>query len=120
MRLFIAEKPELAKAILTAFNGNVKREDGYFVVEDNIITWSYGHILSLAMPEAYNEKFKYWNLEDLPLNIDINNFKYIPIQTASKQLNIITNLINSKDVTTIVNAGDNDEEGLILNQFTEY
>jgi len=114
MRLFIAEKPELAKAITTGLNGNVKREDGYFVVEDNIVTWSYGHILSLAMPQEYDIRFKYWNLEDLPLNIDINNFKYLPIETSLKQLNIIINLINSKDVTTIVNAGDNDEEGQIL------
>jgi len=38
MRLFIAEKPELAKAITTGLNGNVKREDGYFIVGDNIVT----------------------------------------------------------------------------------
>jgi len=114
MRLFIAEKPELAKAITTGLNGSVKKDDGYFIVGDNIVTWSYGHILSLAMPEVYDIRFKHWNLEDLPLNIDINNFKYIPVQTSKKQLNIIIDLINSKDVKTIVNAGDNDEEGQIL------
>jgi len=66
------------------------------------------------MPEVYDIRFKHWNLEDLPLDIDINNFKYIPIETSLKQLNIIIDLINSKDVQTIVNAGDNDEEGQIL------
>ena len=58
MRLFIAEKPELAKAITTGLSGTVQREDRYFKVGDNLVTWAYGHILGLAMPEDYNEKFK--------------------------------------------------------------
>src|SRR5574344_3037393 len=116
MRLFIAEKPELAKAITTGLNGSLQREDGYFKVGDNLVTWAYGHILGLAMPEDYNEKFKTWSLEDLPLAIGTgqNSFKYLPIASSKKQLNIILDLINSKEVTKIVNAGDNDEEGQIL------
>ena len=68
------------------------------------------------MPEDYNEKFKTWSLEDLPLPIGTgqNSFKYLPIASSKKQLNIILDLINSKEVTKIVNAGDNDEEGQIL------
>lgn len=114
MKLFIAEKPELAKAITTGLNGTVQREDGYFKVGDNLVTWAYGHILGLAMPEDYDEKFKSWNLEDLPLPIDTNNFKYLPLDSSKKQLKLIVDLINSKDIKTIVNAGDNDEEGQIL------
>lgn len=114
MRLFIAEKPELARAITTGLDGTVQREDGYFKVSNNIVTWAYGHILGLAMPEDYNEKFKSWNLEDLPLPIDVNNFKYLPLDSSKKQLKLIVDLINSKNIATIVNAGDNDEEGQIL------
>ena len=114
MRLFIAEKPELAKAITTGLDGTVQREDGYFQVGNNLVTWAYGHILGLAMPEDYDEKFKSWNLEDLPLPIDTNNFKYLPLDSSKKQLKLIVDLINSKDIKTIVNAGDNDEEGQIL------
>lgn len=114
MRLFIAEKPELAKAITTGLDGTVQREDGYFKVGDNIVTWAYGHILGLAEPEDYDDKFKSWKVEDLPFNIDINSFKYIPKDSSRKQLNLIVDLINSKDVKSIVNAGDNDEEGQIL------
>lgn len=114
MRLFIAEKPELARAITTGLDGVLQKEDGYFKVGDNIVTWSFGHILSLAKPEEYDEKFKSWNLEDLPFQIDINNFKYVPEEKSKKQLKLIVDLINSKDITTIVNAGDNDEEGQIL------
>lgn len=114
MRLFIAEKPELAKAITTGLDGTVQREDGYFKVGDNIVTWAYGHILGLADPEDYDNKFKSWKVEDLPFNIDINSFKYIPKDSSKKQLKLIVDLINSKDVKSIVNAGDNDEEGQIL------
>ncbi len=114
MRLFIAEKPELAKAITTGLSGTVQREDGYFKVGDNIVTWAYGHILGLAEPEDYDDKYKSWKVKDLPFNIDINSFKYIPKDSSRKQLNLIVNFINSKDVTTIVNAGDNDEEGQVL------
>ena len=114
MRLFIAEKPELAKAITTGLSGTVQREDGYFKVGDNLVTWAYGHILGLADPESYNEKYKSWKVEDLPFQIDIDNFKYIPKDSSKKQLNIIVDLINNKDIKTIVNAGDNDEEGQIL------
>ncbi len=114
MKLFIAEKPELAKAIITGINGTSERNDGYFQIGDNIVTWAYGHILGLAMPEEYNEKYKNWKIEDLPLQIDINSFKYIPLEASKKQLQIIVDLINSNNITTIVNAGDNDEEGQIL------
>lgn len=112
MRLFIAEKPELAKAIATGLDGVVKREDGYIKVGDNLVTWAFGHILALAMPEDYDEKFKKWDMSDLPLPID--EFKYLPIDSSKKQLNIILDLIKNKDVKTIVNAGDADEEGQIL------
>lgn len=114
MRLFIAEKPELAKAITTGLDGTVEKKDGYYKVGNDLVTWAYGHILGLADPESYNEKYKSWKVEDLPFQIDIDNFKYIPKDSSKKQLNIIVDLINNKDIKTIVNAGDNDEEGQIL------
>lgn len=114
MRLFIAEKPELAKAITTGLSGTVQREDGYFKVGNDLVTWAYGHILGLAEPEDYDDKYKSWKVEDLPFNIDINSFKYIPKDSSKKQLNLIIDLISSKDIKTIVNAGDNDEEGQVL------
>lgn len=114
MRLFIAEKPELAKAITTGLDGTVENKDGYYKVGNDLVTWAYGHILGLANPEDYDDKFSSWKIEDLPFDIDTNDFKYIPKESSLKQLNIIIDLINSKDVNTIVNAGDNDEEGQIL------
>ena len=80
MKLFIAEKPDLAKSIASVIDGNFERNDGYFIKGNNIITWAFGHILELAEPHLYDEKYKAWNLEDLPL--DIKSFKYAPKKSS--------------------------------------
>ncbi|ENT5782838.1 toprim domain-containing protein [Campylobacter coli] len=65
MKLFIAEKPELGRAIAEGLDGNYKSGEGYIQKGDNIVTWAFGHILELAKPEEYDEKYKLWKLEDL-------------------------------------------------------
>ncbi|ECL2477278.1 DNA topoisomerase III, partial [Campylobacter jejuni] len=112
MRLFIAEKPELGKAIAEGLDGNYKSGEGYIQKGDNIVTWAFGHILELAKPEEYDEKYKLWKLEDLPL--PIKEFKYLPKKESKKQLKIICDLIHSDKITSIVNCGDADDEGQIL------
>ncbi|EPV9394194.1 TPA: DNA topoisomerase 3 [Campylobacter coli] len=112
MRLFIAEKPELGRAIAEGLDGNYKSGEGYIQKGDNIITWAFGHILELAKPEEYDEKYKLWKLEDLPL--PIKEFKYLPKKESKKQLKIICDLIHSDKITSIVNCGDADDEGQIL------
>ncbi|ECL0389764.1 DNA topoisomerase III [Campylobacter coli] len=112
MKLFIAEKPELGKAIAEGLDGNYKSGEGYIQKGDNIVTWAFGHILELAKPEEYDEKYKLWKLEDLPL--PIKEFKYLPKKESKKQLKIICDLIHSDKITSIVNCGDADDEGQIL------
>ncbi|EML8167954.1 DNA topoisomerase 3 [Campylobacter jejuni] len=112
MRLFIAEKPELGRAIAERLDGNYKSGEGYIQKGDNIVTWAFGHILELAKPEEYDEKYKLWKLEDLPL--PIKEFKYLPKKESKKQLKIICDLIHSDKITSIVNCGDADDEGQIL------
>lgn len=112
MKLFIAEKPELARAIANALAGNAQNCDGYIQKGENIITWSFGHILALAMPEDYNQAWQKWDINDLPLKIE--KFKYKPIENSKKQLKIIQDLINRKDISSIVHCGDADDEGQIL------
>lgn len=112
MRLFIAEKPDLAKDIGAALAGTYSSEDGYFIKGDNIITWAFGHLLRLAMPEEYNKDLAKWRLEDYPLKID--EFKYLPIDGSKKQLTIIKKLVQDSRVTEIIHCGDPDEEGQIL------
>ena len=112
MKLFIAEKPELARAIANGLPGNAQSCDGYIQKGDNIITWAFGHVLGLAMPEDYNPAWQKWEISDLPLQID--KFKYKPIESSKKQLKIIQNWINSKEISSIVHCGDADDEGQIL------
>ena len=119
MRLFIAEKPELARAIASVLDGDSKKEDGYIQKDNDIVTWGYGHLLELVMPEGYDEKWKTWNLNDLPFCI--KKFKYKPIEKSKKQLKIICDLIQDSRITSIVHCGDADDEGQILiDEILEY
>ena len=120
MRLFIAEKPSLAKAIFEGLGGcpTVKMQNGCFTIGDDKITSCFGHMLELFDPQDYNEKFKIWRLEDLPI---ISTFPPTlkPKEEAKHRLDIIFKLMDEAD--EIVNAGDADEEGvLLINEILTY
>lgn len=63
MRLFIAEKPELGRAIAEGLDGNISKYEGYIQKGNDIVTWTFGHILELAKPEEYDENINYGNLK---------------------------------------------------------
>lgn len=117
MRVFIAEKPNVAKAI-AAVLGMTNKKDGYIECGSDYVTWCFGHMYEQAEPDVYtaddipkndNGK-KLWRVEDLPIIPE----KWIisPRQDAEKQLKTILHLIERAD--TIVNAGDPDREGQLL------
>ena len=112
MRLFIAEKPELARAIAEGLDGALIKEKTHIIKGNDIITWAFGHILELAEPEHYDKKYEKWGMQDLP--IYPNYFKYLPKENSKAQLNAIIKLINDSKIDSIVNCGDADEEGQIL------
>jgi len=109
LKLFIAEKPSLAQAIASAL-GSVQKDDGYFSVGDNFVTWCFGHILENFQPEDYDAKFAKWNLDDLPILPQTWKLKITP--SCSKQFKVIQSLIKKAD--EIVHAGDPDREGQLL------
>lgn len=111
-RLFIAEKPELGRAIANGLSGTETKSNGYIKKGDDIITWAFGHILELFMPDDYDEKYKKWDMKDLPF--DIKEFKYKPIEKSKAQLKIVLNLLKDKNITEVVHCGDADDEGQIL------
>ncbi|HDZ4984719.1 TPA: DNA topoisomerase III, partial [Campylobacter jejuni] len=113
MKLFIAEKPELGRAIAEGIDGKAENYKTHIVKNDNIITWAFGHIMKLAEPEIYDEKYKKWNIQALPLDIKFP-FKRIPIASSESQLKLIIKLINDNKVKEIIHCGDADEEGQIL------
>ena len=112
MDLYIAEKPELAKAIKEALSGAESIAKGYFIKGDNIVTYAVGHLLELYKPDDYDEKYKNWSFDCLP--IEIQEYQYKPKDSTKEQLKIICSLINDNRVSRIIHCGDADDEGQIL------
>ena len=112
MDLYIAEKPELAKAIKEALSGAESIAKGYFIKGDNIVTYAVGHLLELYKPDDYDEKYKNWSFDCLP--IEIKEYQYKPKDSTKEQLKIICSLINDNRVSRIIHCGDADDEGQIL------
>ncbi|MGP9663264.1 DNA topoisomerase III [Halomonas sp. AOP22-C1-8] len=112
MRLIIAEKPSLARAIAEALPGSPKRQEGAIVCGDTTVTWCLGHLLEQSPPEAYDPADKQWRLDRLP--IVPGTWKLAPRYKARGQLAVIRKLI--KQATDVVHAGDPDREGQLLVQ----
>lgn len=116
MRLFIAEKPDLAKAIAAALNGELKNYSnkgvGYYIKGNDYITWSFGHLLELYKPEDYKAEWKKWDINDLPFNIA--KYEYKPLEQSEKQLKELSKLIHKKEINEIMHCRDSDDEGQIL------
>ena len=111
MRLFIAEKPSLGRAIADVLPKPHTRGEGFIQCgEDNIVTWCIGHLLEQAEPDAYDERFKQWRMEHLP--IIPQQWKLIPKKETLKQFKVVERLIKQADI--LVNAGDPDREGQLL------
>lgn len=122
MILIIAEKPSLARNIVSAI-GTMKRNDGYYSNQDYLVTWAFGHLFSLVDIEEYDENPSTnlkWKMDNLPcfpktfkFDLRRDNTKQVDAG-VQKQFNIIKTLCNRQDVTKIVNAGDSDREGEII------
>lgn len=111
MRLFIAEKPSLARAIADVLPKPHQRGDGFIRCgEQDYVTWCVGHLLEQAEPDVYDKKFKSWRLEDLPIIPE--KWQLLPRKEVKKQLDTVVKLIHQADV--LINAGDPDREGQLL------
>lgn len=107
--LFIAEKPSVAQEFSKALKVNTQRHDGYLESENTVITWCVGHLITMSYPEKYDEKLKRWSLETLPFLP--REFKYEVIPSVKKQYDIVSSLLNRKDVETIYVCTDSGREG---------
>ena len=112
-RLFIAEKPSMGRAIaqgLEALGDKSRSADGCIHVGSDTVTWLFGHILEQYSPDEYDEKYKRWHIEDLPIVPSVWKLKVKP--DAKKQYKIVSAL--AKEADEIVHAGDPDREGQLL------
>ena len=118
MKLVIAEKPSVAISIAKVIGAN-KKKDGYYEGNGYRVSWCVGHLIQMANPDAYDEKYAKWNMADLP--IITSDYKYEVAKATKKQFNILKKLMNDKEVDTVINACDAGREGesifrLVYNQ----
>lgn len=110
MRLFIAEKPQLAQAAVSGMPAaaSAVKSRTHITIGDDIVTWCIGHLLETMMPEEINPELKIrW--ENLPYPVEP---KLKVKKDTEEQFNVVAELAMRAD--TIVNLGDPDEEGQLL------
>ena len=110
-KLVICEKPSVAKSIASAL-GVTSRADGYFEGGGWLISWCIGHLVGLADAAAYNDRYKKWRYEDLPILPD--PFRYVVSEEKAAQFHILRSLMERPDVTELVNACDAGREGELI------
>lgn len=122
IKVIIAEKPSLARNIAESIGG-MKKQTGFFLGQEYIVTWAFGHLFSLADVEEYSPPppgTRFWTLQNLPCFPEKFKFELKKDQNkqtdvgVARQFEIIKSLIHREDVTEIINAGDADREGEII------
>ena len=108
MKLVIAEKPSVAISIAKVIGAN-KKKDGYYEGNGYRVSWCVGHLIQMANPNAYDEKYAKWNMADLP--IIPSDYKYEVAKATKKQFNILKKLMNNKEIDMVINACDAGREG---------
>ena len=110
-KLVIAEKPSVAQSIAKVIGAD-KREDGYLEGNGYIVSWCVGHLVELASPESYDEKYEKWRYDDLP--ILPSQWNYQIAAATRKQFGILKKLMERDDVTGLVEATDAGREGELI------
>ena len=111
MNLVICEKPSVAMSIAKVI-GATGRQNGYYEGGGYIVSWCVGHLIQMASPSAYDEKYGKWRLEDLP--IIPGKYKYEVVKATKGQFNTLKKLMNSKEIETVINACDAGREGELI------
>jgi DNA topoisomerase-3 len=111
--LIIAEKPSVARDLAGALPGAFENHDSYLEGDEYVVTFAVGHLVELADPEDYDERWKKWRMVDLPIVPDA--FKLKPRDAKSKkQLSVIHKLLKRADVDRVINACDAGREGELI------
>jgi DNA topoisomerase III len=114
MILCIAEKPSVAKDIAEIL-GAKSRKEGYWEGNGYWVSWTFGHLCTLKEPHDYNERWKYWKLEDLPIIPPNFGIKVVDDAGVQKQFKCIENLIAQCD--SVINCGDAGQEGELIQRW---
>ncbi len=113
MTLVIAEKPSVGRDLARVLPGAFTKHEGYLESEQHIVTWAVGHLVQLADPDEYDDRFKKWRMADLPIVPE--RFKLVVRDERSKkQMNVVKRLLGRDDVDLVVNACDAGREGELI------
>lgn len=107
----LAEKPSVARDIARVLHCH-KKGNGFLEGDKYIVTWALGHLVTLADPEVYDDKYKAWKLEDLPMLPP--DLKLVVIKKTGKQFSSVKTQLTRKDVSEIVIATDAGREGELV------
>lgn len=107
--LFIAEKPSVAKEFAKVLGVNGNAGNGYLESDSSVVTWCVGHLVTMSYPDAYDPALKKWSLQTLPFLPE--QFLYELIPDVKKQFQIVSKLLNRKDVSRIYVCTDSGREG---------
>ena len=109
-KVIVTEKPSVAMEFAKALKINTNKKNGYLESEEWIITWCYGHLVTMSYPDAYDEKLKYWRLDTLPFLPEEWKYEILP-GVQERQFHVIREILQRPDVEIIYNAGDSGREG---------
>lgn len=113
-KIVLAEKPSVAAIYAKVLNCDVKN-NGYYEGKDYVCTWAVGHLFTLKEPHDYNEIYKTWNMDHLPIIPE--KFQIKLIENVKSQFYIIKSLIDRPDIDTIINGGDCGIEGELIQKW---
>lgn len=109
--LVLAEKPSVGRELARVL-GCKKRCEGYIEGDRYIVTWSLGHLITLADPESYDDKYKRWSLDYLPMLP--KQMKLTVIKNTSSQFKVVNALMKRKDISELIIATDSGREGELV------
>ena len=120
MRLFIAEKPSVARDLAQAIaSAPIENEKGFIVAGDDVFTYGIGHLLTQAQPEEYDSRYEKWVFQDLPMVPE--KFKMLPSKDDGRQQQLKTIGKLLKDASVVMHCGDAAREGqAIVDEILEY
>jgi DNA topoisomerase-3 len=111
--LVIAEKPSVARDLTRVLPGAFTKGEGFLEAPEHVVTWAVGHLVQLADPDEYDDRYKKWRMADLPIVPPA--FKLVVRDERSKkQMNVIKRQLGREDIETVVNACDAGREGELI------
>ncbi|MDQ6841689.1 MAG: DNA topoisomerase 3 [Actinomycetota bacterium] len=111
--LVIAEKPSVGRDLTRVLPGAFTKGEGFLEGPEHVVTWAVGHLVQLADPDEYDDRFKKWRMADLPIVPD--RFKLvIRDERSKKQMSVVKRQLGREDVELVVNACDAGREGELI------